>query len=498
VARRSRPPGERLPRSQPLATPGPEIGAVLPGLLGIAALAIASPWLALVPSTLTAVLLAIAVLQVTYYAVKSVVAGHELLQVVLWLFTACYLIVPAIYQLAYREAAWQDYYIYIDDRRVQNALIVLNVCFAAFGVGSRRRKGRRPLRTESPDGVTATAYPDRPRELELALALAAASLALLPVVVAKTGFAALFSSRSARTKQFEASGVGLEQAGGAVAALYTILPGALALAAAYLLLTRWRRGLRYSPLVLWGSLALVVVYSNPLANTRYVSSVAIVALLFVVLQPRSRRGMTVVAASIVLALFAIYPIANVFRSADAEPEPLSLSSIDFDGFQQLVNAQQYVEENGHPLGIHVVSAALFVVPRSIWEDKSRPASIDVAENRGYAFTNLSLPVFGEFYLDLGFPGAVVLMYGWGRLWRRLDDDWLVGLTAGGARLVPYLAIAQIGIIRGPLGSQVPVSEPTALLLVLSVLPILQGPSLLGLRRRGPEASAGAALNRRAD
>jgi hypothetical protein len=477
----------------------PEIAPVLPGLLAVAAVAIASPWLLLVPSTLTALLLAVAVLQVTYHAVKSLVSGHELLQLVFWVFSACYLIVPALYQLAYGQAAWRDYYIYVDDRRVQDTLIVLDVGFAAFGLGARSRPTtNRPAHgADGVGGVEERVALGRPRELLLSLGLAGASLALLPVVLTKTGFAALFSSRSERSAQFAASGVGIQQAGGAVAGFYGILPGALALAAAYLLLVRWRRGRRHAPLALVVSLALVIVYANPLANTRYVSSVAFVSLLFVVLQPRSRRGMTVVAMLVVLGLFAIYPVANAFRSKTSAPQPLSLSSIDFDGFQQLVNTQQYVEDKGHPLGSHLLSAVFFVVPRSIWESKSRPASIDVAENRGYPFTNLSLPIFGELYLDLGLAGAAVVLYGWGRLWRRLDDDWLQGFATGGARLVPYLAIAQVGLLRGPLGAQIPVSEPVALILAASLLPVLGGSRVPARQPRSPEAGDDAGTSRAA-
>jgi hypothetical protein len=179
--------------------------------------------------------------------------------------------------------------------------------------------------------------------------------------------------------------------------------------------------------------------------------------------------MATVALALLLGLFAVYPIANVFRSATAEPAPLSLSSIDFDGFQQLVNTQQYVEERGHTFGQHLTSAVLFFVPRAVWEAKARPAGIDVAENRGYAFTNLSLPVTGELDLDLGAPGTALLMYGWGRLWRRLDEDWRHGFGRPGARLVPYLAIAQVGLLRGPLGSVLPAAGLPVILLVIALV-----------------------------
>ena len=68
---------------------------------------------------------------------------------------------------------------------------------------------------------------------------------------------------------------------------------------------------------------------------------------------------------------------------------------DFDGFQQIVNAMVFSEDVGHSLGHYTSSALLFFVPRSLWEGKATPASIDVAEHRGYEFTNLSLPLPAE-------------------------------------------------------------------------------------------------------
>jgi len=481
------------PTASPSAvSPTLEIAPVLPGLLSVAAVAIASPWLLMMQSTLTSLLVAVAVLQVVYQAVKSVVSGHELLQVVFWVFAACYLIVPAIYQLAYLKAAWEDYFIYLDDQRVQDALIVLDVAFAAFGFGSRSRPSVSKVEFGRASGAlgvnTSRATWARQR---LLLAYCGVAVLLLPVVLGVSGFASLFSSRAGRNNDLAANGVTIDQTGGAVAAFYQILPGAVALAAAYgLLMTRGqqRHGVPRAALVV--SLAMVVIYLNPLANTRYLSSTAVIALLLVILQPRSRRGMASVALGLVLGLFAIYPIANVFRSADVEPEPLSLSSIDFDGFQQLVNTQQFVEQQGHADGQHLISATFFFVPRSFWTSKAMPASLEVAANRGYSFTNLSLPLTGELYLDLGGAGAAIVMYGWGRLWRRLDDDWFRGFGSPGARLVPYLAIAQVGLLRGPLGSVLPAAGLPVILLALALtLPMTSSGQPPGISR-GLRRSAG--------
>jgi hypothetical protein len=53
----------------------------------------------------------------------------------------------------------------------------------------------------------------------------------------------------------------------------------------------------------------------------------------------------------------------------------------------------------------------------------------------------------------------------GRLWRRLDADWLSG-DGRPLILVPFLAVAQFGIIRGPMGSLAPIWITTSVLLLL--------------------------------
>ena len=59
--------------------------------------------------------------------------------------------------------------------------------------------------------------------------------------------------------------------------------------------------------------------------------------------------------------------------------------------------------------------------------------------------------------------------GAGAVGRRLDDSWL---TRAGpvAYLVPYLSLAQLGLLRGPLGSLVPVIATTTGLLVVALWP----------------------------
>ena len=129
----------------------------------------------------------------------------------------------------------------------------------------------------------------------------------------------------------------------------------------------------------------------------------------------------------------------------------------------MINTVTLVQAKGHDDGAHVVSAALFFVPRSLWTGKATPASIEVARERGYWFTDLSLTPPGR-----AVPGS--------RLAGADRDDWRprfrvapvgphVAWQGAGALIASYLAVAQIGLIRGPLGSLVPVYGIVVLILV---------------------------------
>ena len=436
--------------------------SIVPTLAVILVLTACAPWLLNIRSPLVGVLTGCLVVQCAHGAARAVVGGHHLMRAIFWTFNLCYLAVPAAYQVSTNQAAWGDEFIYSDATRLTETLLVLNLAFAAFGLGgaNRHRLRRR---------VSPTAGQRPPRGVAIPALYGTFALLLLPLVISRTGgITALVSSRSERVQRLAAAGIGQGQSGGVAVALVTILPGALALAATYLLLLLWRQRRRPATFLLVGCGALLILYTNPLANTRYVSAVALVAVLLVVLQPRTTKALAVVVAALIVGLLGIYPLANAFRSPEARVESVSLADNDFDGFQQVVNAHQYVEEQGHTLGVHVSSAALFFLPRSIWEEKARPASIPVAANRGYDFTNLSLPLPGELYLEFGVLVTGAVMFLWGRLWRRLDDEWADGTDTPWAALVPYLAIAQVGLLRGPLGSLMPVYATTLVLLFVAV------------------------------
>jgi len=60
------------------------------------------------------------------------------------------------------------------------------------------------------------------------------------------------------------------------------------------------------------------------------------------------------------------------------------------------------------------------------------------------------------------------MFLWGRSWRRLDEAWAVSTDTAGGGIVAYLAVAQLGLLRGPVGAMVPIYATTVMLLIIAL------------------------------
>ncbi|SNS90454.1 hypothetical protein SAMN04488107_4251 [Geodermatophilus saharensis] len=436
-----------------LLTPSALLGAAV-------AVVLVLPW-SLRTSPAHAVLSALQVAVAGAGIARSTHPGLRPVALVTFVFTFAWLGIAPAYQLATGDAAWGDDAVLVGPYTTE-ALVLLVLATTTLYVAFFRPGRDRPV----PAGHAEVDEPPR----WVCAGYVLACLVLTPgAVAAAGGVGGLFSSRSARGEALGSAGISLAQSGGLAVALVGILPGALATAAAYLTLIRVLAQVRRSgwgdvdavdAVLLAAGLALVVLFANPLVNTRALSAAALGSLVLLVLRPRSGPAARWMAVALLMATLVAYPAANAFRGTTtntAGPEGLEfLAGIDFDGFQQAINALQYVDERGHSWGTYALSGVFYVVPRSIWADKERPASIDVAENRGYEFTNLSLPVHSELFVDFGTIGMVVALALLATAGRRCDLDWTRGARTRWALAAPYACLACLSIIRGPIGANAPV------------------------------------------
>ncbi len=212
---------------------------------------------------------------------------------------------------------------------------------------------------------------------------------------------------------------------------------------------------------------LLFVVANPFVYSRYIVLAAFGTVAMTFFWPRGRKAALVWLLGLLMAFLLVYPAADLFRSQSSSSSngPM-LASKDFDGFQQTINTVTYVDTHGIANGSHLISGMLFFIPRAVWTSKAVPSAFPVAEERGYRFQNLSEPAPAEAYLDLGWAGVVGVMSLLGLGFAALDRAWQARSRA--SVIAAYLAVAQVGLWRGPFGSLAPVFGFTIILLLLAI------------------------------
>jgi hypothetical protein len=442
------------------------------GLLGALTIAVVGVTTVL-PRPTIAGLLGLVVLAICLVALyqATVTDTFSPVAVTFWAFVAVWVGFAPLLQIRDRRLPWPDLPLY---QHYVTAQVILLFAVCAFWAGYRARVASRPAR---PRLVRSTPRFQVTVDKAVLMTVVAAVMAL--VCLPRTGGLAIrFTSRDDLQRAIEQAGL----RGGqdlALLGLLSTLPAAMSVVALLLCLLCWRGRVADHPrarlvlLIATGvAVGLNVIYNNPLTANRFSSfSVMLVAALALLAVDR-QWWRTLFSVGMLLGLALVYPLANLFRNDRARAHlRLGLDAYytwDFDGFQQTVNAVHHVHAHGHSWGHHLISALFFWVPRSLWEGKAIPAGNVVAASRGYEFQNLALPFWAEVFLEFGLVGVIVLFFYYGRLARRLDT-WVSRADANLATgLATIFAACQIGLLRGPLGAQIPFAGAAFVVLLLSV------------------------------
>ncbi|GAA1897890.1 hypothetical protein GCM10009716_04800 [Streptomyces sodiiphilus] len=347
------------------------------------------------------------------------------------------------------------------DTMLATALVLAGMI--AFDLGALLARHRPAL------GGTSSARPTvHRRRLYLLVALAASGSVLL--IVQLGGPAVFFSSRQEIGASLaEATGASPDgfagEAGNALLRGFGTVPALLAL----LFMTRWlvtSRSARRRPSVLlpWaGLLVLNIIVNNPVSNPRYWFLTVLFALLFTVFPRSPVMYRASLALGVVIALL-VFPFTDRFRydeeghrpvDADSLMEPLVIK--DYDQVGMFANTITYAQDgNGHTFGRQVAGAALFFVPRPLWEGKPEDTGFLVGGWMGTSSANLSSPLWAELWLDFGPLGMTLGFLGVGYLAARADRHYVrytvEDLSPGNvlAVVVPLVAGYSFILLRGSL------------------------------------------------
>lgn len=170
-----------------------------------------------------------------------------------------------------------------------------------------------------------------------------------------------------------------------------------------------------------------VIANFPLAIARYYLAALFLILLLTAFKDAFSKFRRLVYVAVPALLYLVFPTLGKFNrhtTLEFKVSDISFSEYlthaDLDGFQSVMNVVLLVQEQGFSLGSRMLSWVFFFVPRSMWSGKQNPTGSDAAQNAGYFFHNISMPLPGELYADGGVPLVFIgmLLIGW--LARRLD------------------------------------------------------------------------------
>lgn len=218
-------------------------------------------------------------------------------------------------------------------------------------------------------------------------------------------------------------------------------------------------------LLILATAGLFLLCNSPLSIPRFIlGSYIIVALL--VFTSFNRIYKLALAVALVAAQGTLFSfLSYIARGTPGTTFDFSIidyyvKSLDLDGFQSTINIIKLHDDIGGKMGVNLLSALLFFVPKDIWPTKSPGTGVEAGIHAAYPFTNLSAPLPSEFYIDFGYSGVVILSLLFGMLVRACDESFqhfkktgdIVGqvLTATAAGYVFIILRGTLVGVMGPI------------------------------------------------
>lgn len=351
------------------------------------------------------------------------VGQQRLAEMAFWLFTYVFLgLAPFVqYRTGETPATTPGVDFRLNDSTV--VVVLVGVAFVCVGMAART------YRTKSTE-MAAPRPTVSPTEARV-YAFTFCAFLVTSYYVASVGPAALFTSREGLVRSQAA--LWPDPALRIVIIAASTMP--LMVAVVALLKLRRNRGEKpktEATAVLVIALAALFLTVNPITSPRYVFGTVLLAVLTAAGMSATKRRFRVVALTALAGIVIIFPVADLFRYSDSTHVKSSnvfesLTSPDFDAFSQINNSVRYVERHGVNYGEQSLGVALFWVPRSVWPEKPMGTGPLLAESQGYSVSNLSAPLWAEFYVDGAWLALAIGMFGTGWLIRRGDERAITAL-----------------------------------------------------------------------
>lgn len=198
----------------------------------------------------------------------------------------------------------------------------------------------------------------------------------------------------------------------------------------------------------WRAIILTAIFtltaSFPTSIPRYQLATLFMPLC-IILIPLMRRS-KVLSLGILLLFATVFPLLNLSR---AHPYSAShtIIGVDFDAYQNLLALMRI---DLVTYGKQLLGVLLFFVPRAVWPGKPVGSGFEIASELNISFPNISMPVFGEGYINFGIPGAIIFTVAVALIFRRLDSGYDFRSMSLSTLLYLILLGESIFLLRGAL------------------------------------------------
>lgn len=164
-----------------------------------------------------------------------------------------------------------------------------------------------------------------------------------------------------------------------------------------------------------------------------------------------------ISSFLIFSLIFIFPILEIFRKFSFEKfEHFTIGNQylmtgHYDAYQMFLHALQ---TDVPTFGYGFLGVILFFFPRYLWDSKPINSGMEVAELTNLSFTNVSMPIFGEFYLNFSYVGILFGGFILGIIFKVFDKNFSSDLSLN-VRGLLYMQVSGsiIILMRGGLLSE---------------------------------------------
>ncbi|WP_146115867.1 O-antigen polysaccharide polymerase Wzy [Malikia granosa] len=153
---------------------------------------------------------------------------------------------------------------------------------------------------------------------------------------------------------------------------------------------------------------LMLISVFPTGVPRYMVAFAYIPLIIMLVPPM--RKSSFFSAALIFSLIFMFPFLDQFRyfsnfsNINLLPSAEFFYAAHFDAYENFASA---VEANFVTNGYQLLGSLFFFIPRLFWSSKPVGSGYEMAEQLGYVFNNVSMPLLGEGYVNFGLAGVLI-------------------------------------------------------------------------------------------